>query len=80
MRQFLSRFAGSIMAVLSGFDRIVFRGSHRSLAFNHGMEAFVNSIGVLRKDFGAYARQTTEELKSASLAKCHELRSGRTGT
>ena len=73
MRQFLSRFGGSIMAVLSGLDRIVFRGSHRSLAFNHGMEAFVNSIGVLRKDFGAYARRTTEELKSASLAKCHQL-------
>jgi hypothetical protein len=61
------------MAVLSGFDRIVFRGSHRNLAFNGGMEAFVNRIGVLRKDFGACARRTTDQLKSASLARCHAL-------
>lgn len=73
MQQFLSRFAGSIMAVLSGFDRIVFRGSHRGLAFNHGMELFINRIGVLRKDFGEYARRTTEAMKTASLARCHEL-------
>jgi hypothetical protein len=73
VQQFLSRFAGSIMAVLSGFDRIVFRGSHRGLAFNHGMELFINRIGVLRKDFGEYARRTTEAMKTASLARCHEL-------
>jgi hypothetical protein len=38
-----------------------------------GMESFLNCVGVLRKDFGAYARRTTDQLKSASLAKVEEL-------
>lgn len=41
--------------------------------FAAGMESFLNGVGVLRKDFGAYARRTTDQLKSASLARVEEL-------
>ncbi len=73
MQEFLSRHADRVMGVVSGFDRIVFRGHLRNLMFAAGMESFLNGVGVLRKDFGAYARRTTDQVKSASLARAEEL-------
>lgn len=73
MQEFLSRHADRVMGVISGFDRIVFRGHLSNLMFSDAMTVFLNRVGVLRKDFGAYARRCTDELKSASLAKVEEL-------
>ena len=73
MQEFLSRHSDRVMGVISGFDRIVFRGHLSNLMFSAAMEIFLNRVGVLRKDFGAYARGCTDELKSASLAKVEEL-------
>ena len=68
VQRFLSRHADKIIGVLSGFDRVVFRGSLRQLSHAEGMRAFLNTRGVLLKDFGAFVESTTARIKAASLA------------
>ena len=75
MQEFLSRHADRVMGVVSGFDRIVFRGHLRNLMFAAGMESFLNSVGVLRKDFGAYARRTSDS-SAGSIESCSEATFG----
>ncbi len=75
MKSFLSRFADQVTGVLSGFDRVVFRGYLRRLCYSRGLEGFLAFRHILRKDFGAFAEQTTEEVKEASLR--HARESGR---
>ncbi len=63
----LSRsYEGNTIGVLSGLDRLVLRGTLRGLAFTAGMMNFLNGMGVLLKDFGAYVERTSQRLKEAS--------------
>lgn len=55
MKRFLERHSGRITGTLSGFDRVLFRGTLRSIAHVSGLEVFLYSQHVLFKDFGAYA-------------------------
>lgn len=73
MRRFITRFAEKITGVLSGFDRLVFRGNLRRLCYPAGLEGFLAFRGILRKDFGAFARQATDRVKAASLAPAEAL-------
>src|ERR1041385_4647012 len=54
MKRFLKRHGGRITGTLSGFDRVLFRGTLRSIAHVNGLEVFLYSQHVLLKDFGAY--------------------------
>jgi len=54
MDTLLHIFAGKIKGVLEGFDRIVFKGVIKNIAYPKGMEMFVNSRGVLNKDYKEY--------------------------
>jgi hypothetical protein len=63
MERFLKRHAGRISGVLSGFDRVVFRGILRSLSYVNGMDAFLASHRILYKDFGAFAERVSNEVK-----------------
>jgi hypothetical protein len=67
MNAFLQRHAGSVTGVLSGFDRIRFRGTIRLLANASGLSAVLSYLGVLLKDFREYAMGLSEQLKAASL-------------
>jgi hypothetical protein len=58
-----------VIGVLSGWDRLVFRGTLRMLAFAGGMAAYLSRIGVLLKDFGDHAQAMTEKLIQASLQR-----------
>ena len=51
MDTFVQKFAGKIKGVLSGFDRIVFKGCLRPLMFADGAMSFFRSRGVLNKDY-----------------------------
>ena len=46
METFLQRFADKIKGVITGFDRIVFRGCIRPLMFADGAMSFLRSQGV----------------------------------
>jgi hypothetical protein len=70
---FLQRHAPDVIGVLSGFDRLVFRGNLRAITFPDGLKAFLCRQGVLLKEFGDYSKEVTEQLKEASLAEAVRL-------
>ena len=55
--------------MLSGFDRLVFRGTLRSVAHAAGMQHYLSRNEMLLKSFGAHVEQVSRELKAASLAE-----------
>lgn len=74
MNSFILKHRADIIGVLSGFDRVMFRGTPRSISYVEGMTLFLASKKILLKDFGDFARKTTERVKEASLAVAHRLR------
>jgi hypothetical protein len=75
MERFLERQRDRIVGVLSGPDRVLFRGTLASIRRFEGMAKFVRSQGVLYKEFGSYARSLSE----AILARARDIaaRAGR---
>jgi hypothetical protein len=86
MDTFLQRFAGKIKGVITGFDRIVFKGCLRPLMFAAGAQGFFQSRGILNKDYKAWVRAQSAKLIDAaetyartscgrgitSIPSCHE--------
>lgn len=68
MEQFLSKHAESVIGTLTGFDRLVFRGTLRMLAHRGGMASYLYAVRVLFKDFAAHAEGMTARLRQASEA------------
>jgi len=54
------KYSDKIKGVLEGFDRIVFKGSIRNIAYALGMEKFINMHGVLNKDYKEYVTQQSD--------------------
>lgn len=73
MKSFLSKFRSQVMGVLSGFDRLVFRGVLRGIMDARGMAGFLYGKHVLLKDFGPYAEQTTRDVVDKSLEAARRL-------
>ena len=74
MKAFLLRYAGIVLGVLCGFDRLVFKGKLRQLYSPNGMNCYLSANHVLRKDFKAHAKGVTDQVLQASLvAKAKEL-------
>src|SRR5436190_18261006 len=67
--KFIASHQHQISGVLSGFDRVVFRGTLRSMAYAAGMQQYLSSNDVLLKHFGAHVEQVSRRLKAASLAE-----------
>ena len=57
MEEFLSRHADAVTGTLSGFDRLVFRGTLRMLAHRSGMMGYLWAMQVLLKDFAPAMRK-----------------------
>ena len=53
--------------VVSGFDRLVFRGSLRKIGYVRGMKGYLWAQQVLLKDFGTYVQHISEQVKQAAL-------------
>ena len=51
MDTFLQKFGEKIKGVLTGFDRLVFKGMLRPIMFAAGAQAFLAARGVLNKDY-----------------------------
>lgn len=68
MERFLAKHAGAVTGTLSGFDRLVFRGTLLQLAYAFGMMGYLRAVRVLLKDFGAHAQALALQLKVASQA------------
>ncbi len=65
MKSFLQRFGSKISGVLSGFDRVRFRGTKRWLACTSGVVSFLRQLGVPLDQFGRFVEARTELLCSA---------------
>jgi len=73
MHQFIAKHQDQITGTLSGFDRLVFRGTLRSMAHAEGMQRYLWANQVLLKDFGSHVEQVSRRLKQASLAEAQAL-------
>jgi hypothetical protein len=62
MERFLPLYP-SIIGVLEGFDRLLFREVQRSICFAAGLEKFLVNQGVLLKQFGAFAEKLSKRIK-----------------
>jgi hypothetical protein len=69
---FITRHLESVIGILSGFDRVVFRGTLRRIAYTDGLAKWLNSAGILLKEFKDYALAATARLKEASLGHARE--------
>jgi hypothetical protein len=73
MHEFIAKHQDKIAGTLSGFDRLVFRGTLRSIANHEGMKRYLWANQILLKDFGAHVEQVSRRLKEASLAEAEAL-------
>ncbi len=73
MDKFITKHRDEIAGVLSGFDRVVFRGTLRSLSYPKGMMAYLWANQVRLTDFGGHVLQVSESLKHACRAKAEAL-------
>src|SRR5688572_3565294 len=62
MKRFLERHRDRITGTLSGFDRMLFRGTLRSITHVKGLKIFLYSHRVLMKDFGSYVISLSQQL------------------
>ena len=67
MTEFTSKYASAIAGTLSGFDRLVVRGSLRKISYPFGMLGFLFAEQVLLKDFGGYVNKISGQVKEAAL-------------
>lgn len=73
MEKFISRHAARVSCTLSGFDRLVFRGTLLPLMPDGGMFHFLNRAGVRLLDFKDYVLETSERVKAAAFAEAEKL-------
>jgi hypothetical protein len=74
MESFIQQYEKEIIGHLSGFDRLVLRGTLRALAVKSGMMSYLWNVGVQLKDLGKHFNEKTEQLKEASLEAAKKLK------
>jgi hypothetical protein len=66
MPSFIERHRDKIKGILSGLDRIRFRGTLRAIAHPWGLKHFLQASGVLLKEFKEYVLTLTREVRRAT--------------
>ena len=66
MKSFLTRHQSEVKGVLSGFDRVRFRGTLRLLASLRGLSRWLAHHGVLLKSFKGFAMGLTDTIKQST--------------
>ena len=73
MKEFIAKFSSHLLGVLSGFDRVLIRGSLRAICYPKGMMGYLSATSILLKDFGRHVQAVSEQLKAASQARAAQL-------
>ena len=68
MQQFIDKFEKDIQGVLSGFDRVVFRGTLPRLSYPGGMKLYLIQNKILCKHYEDHVKAVSQKVKKASLA------------
>jgi hypothetical protein len=64
MKRFLKRHESRIEGMIAGFDRILFRGTLRSISYPEGLNWFLCRQGVLLKDFKQFSLKLSRAIKA----------------
>jgi hypothetical protein len=72
MNAFLQQFGSVVRGVLSGFDRLFFRGTLRNLSYPDGLRHYLWRTRVLHKDFKQHSREVSQRLEEASTREARE--------
>jgi hypothetical protein len=62
VKAFLSRFGAWVLSVLSGFDRLRFRGCSRLLSNARGVDSYLYQHDLLLKQYASHTQQLTQTL------------------
>jgi hypothetical protein len=73
MNTFVSRFAHAVLGVLSGLDRVMFRGTLRSLCRPMGLQNYLWTNQIPYQDFDRHSQEVTQRLEAESLREAHAL-------
>jgi hypothetical protein len=73
VKSFVQLLAGLVFGVLSGFDRLMFQGHLRELAYPGGMHRYCNFNGIKLVQFAKHAEQLTAQIIEASEAQAKRL-------
>src|SRR5689334_1687571 len=63
MDTFIQRYSEDVIGVLSGFDRLLFRGTLRSISYGDGLDRFLGAARVKYKDFGKFAESLSDRVR-----------------
>src|SRR5213596_706925 len=74
MEEFIAKHREEIAGVLSGFDRLIFRGTLRSISYPEGMLGYLWAKQVRLTEFGRHVLRVSERLKQACRAKAEALK------
>jgi hypothetical protein len=75
MKEFIANYGKRIVGVLSGWDRLVLRGSLRKISYVGGMLGYLWAKQIRLCEFRGHVKEMSERLKQASVAAAE--RSGR---
>jgi hypothetical protein len=62
MQEFIDRHRDCIHGSLSGFDRLIFRGTLRAISYPAGLLKYLNMNGIRLTQFDSFARRCTRRL------------------
>jgi len=68
LQEFTAKFGERIQGVVSGFDRLVLRGSLRRLVYGKGMEEYLWQNNILFKDYLRHVQKVSQKVKKAAVA------------
>src|SRR5674476_614151 len=67
MQQFIAKFEKEIQGVMSGFDRVLFRGSLLRLNHSKGMKWYLAENNILCKQYEDHVKAVSQKVKKAAL-------------
>ena len=74
MKEFIKVHGNCIQGVLHGFDRVVFRGTLRSISYAEGLAKYMNRYGIWLKEFDRWAQRCTQRLNGRIEAYARRVR------
>ena len=72
MNPFYEKHSGKVTGTLSSFDRVIFKGHLRSLAYGRGVEKLLARRGLLIKDFHRLAKELSTGVDDAAKRMARE--------
>src|SRR3972149_6754305 len=67
IKRFIQRHASFVTGVLSGFDRVRFRGTLRRIANSAGLDTWLRYLGVPFREFKSFAEELTTRIVEGAI-------------